>query len=43
MFSMETVASSELAQLTAVEFTRYFRHLAARVERAARAGEPEKP
>ena len=33
----ETVAPSELAQLTAVEFTRYFRHLAARVERAARS------
>jgi DinB superfamily len=34
---IETLASSELAQLTAVEFTRYFRHLAARVERAARS------
>lgn len=33
----ETVAPSELAQLTIVEFTRYFRHLAARVERAARS------
>ena len=34
---IETVASSELAQLTAVEFARYFRHLAARVEQAARS------
>jgi uncharacterized damage-inducible protein DinB len=34
---IETAASSELAQLTTVEFTRYFRHLAARVERAARS------
>jgi uncharacterized damage-inducible protein DinB len=33
----ETAASSELAQLTSAEFTRYFRHLAARVERAARS------
>ncbi len=33
----ETTASSELAQLTTVEFTRYFQHLAARVERAARS------
>ncbi len=33
----ETVAPSELAQLTTIEFTRYFRHLAARVERAARS------
>jgi hypothetical protein len=34
---IETVASSALAQLTAVEFARYFRHLAARVETAARS------
>jgi len=34
---IDSIASSELAQLTAVEFTRYFRHLAARVERAARS------
>jgi uncharacterized damage-inducible protein DinB len=33
----ETVASSELSQLTTVEFSRYFRHLAARVEKAARS------
>jgi hypothetical protein len=33
----ETVVSSELGQLTVVEFTRYFRHLATRVERAARS------
>ena len=34
---IESVAPSELAQLTTVEFTRYFRHLAARVERSARS------
>jgi uncharacterized damage-inducible protein DinB len=33
----ETIASSQLAQLTASEFARYFRHLAGRVERAARS------
>jgi hypothetical protein len=34
---IESIAPSELAQLTTVEFTRYFRHLAARVERCARS------
>jgi uncharacterized damage-inducible protein DinB len=33
----EAAASNELARTTAVEFVRYFRHMAARVERAARS------
>jgi len=33
----DLVASTELSELTTIEFTRYFRHLASRVKRAARS------
>ncbi len=33
----ESMATSDLAQTTVIELTRYFRHMAARVEKAARS------